>query len=594
MESIRGLRRTHGCGELCTDHIGQDVVLMGWVKTRRDHGGVVFLDLRDRSGVVQVVLSSDFNEQTFQKGQVLRPEYVVAVLGQVRRRPPGTENPKMTTGEIEVGVRELRILNIARALPFYPDEAAEVDEALRLRYRYLDLRRSEYWQIFAIRHCAAQVIRDFLTKRGFLEIETPMLTRSTPEGARDYLVPSRIYPGRFFALPQSPQLFKQMLMVAGFERYFQFARCFRDEDLRADRQPEFTQLDLEMSFINEEELFGLIEEMLAELFFKILGKDVKIPFPRLRYQDALSCYGTDKPDLRFGLEINDISDLVVDSRCKVFAEVVKKGGVIKGIRVPGGTPFSRRMLDEFSKLVMNWGGRGLAWFLLSDEGIKSPLAKLFTSQELKDLVIQMGGKSGDILLFVADQKETAEIVLGRLRLELGKRLNFIDLNAFSFVWITDFPLLEYNEEEKRYEAVHHPFTAPYEEDLSFLEEAPSKVRARAYDLILNGTEIGGGSIRNHRRDLQEHLFQIIGLIREEIDEKFGFLLEALDCGAPPHGGIALGFDRLVMLMLERETIRDVIAFPKTQSAICLLTQAPAPVTLKQLKELHLLMFGADS
>lgn len=588
MENIGELKRTHGCGEIRSLHAGQDAVLMGWVQRRRDHGGVIFLDLRDRSGVVQAVLSPDLDAHAFEKGQTVRPEYVVAVRGKVRRRPPGTENPNLATGEVEVAVAELRVLNPAKSLPFYPGEAADVDEAVRLRYRYLDLRRPECWQVFRLRHQATMVVREFLSNRGFLEIETPMLTRSTPEGARDYLVPSRIYPGHFYALPQSPQLFKQVLMVAGFERYFQFARCFRDEDLRADRQPEFTQLDLEMSFVSEEEIFSLMEEMLAELFRSVLGRELDTPFPRLKYREALSCYGTDKPDLRYGMKIVDVSELGGNSSCQIFAGAVQEGGVVKGIRVPGGSAsFSRRALDELARLVVGWGARGLAWFLLGDEEIKSPLAKLFTPQELKELVAQMEGEPGDLLLFLADRKEVAEKVLGQLRLELGRRLNLADSRRFSFVWITDFPLLEYNQDEKRYEAVHHPFTAPYEADLPFLEEAPERVRARAYDLILNGTEIGGGSIRNHRRDLQERIFQVIGLPPGEAEEKFGFLLEALDYGAPPHGGIAFGFDRLLMLMLERETIRDVIAFPKTQSATCLLTRAPAPVTLKQLQELHL-------
>ncbi|MDH7576398.1 MAG: aspartate--tRNA ligase [Bacillota bacterium] len=588
MESIGELRRTHGCGVLRARHAGQDVVLMGWVQRRRDHGGVIFLDIRDRSGIVQVVLSPDLEADAFNKGQVVRPECVVAVRGKVRQRPPGTENPNMATGEVEVTVADLRVLNLAKPLPFYPNEAADVDEALRLRYRYLDLRRPECWEAFAFRHQATRVVREFLSEREFLEIETPMLTRSTPEGARDYLVPSRIYPGRFYALPQSPQLFKQILMIAGFERYFQFARCFRDEDLRADRQPEFTQLDLEMSFVSEEEILGLMEQMLAELFRQVLDKELEIPFPRLTYQEALTCYGSDQPDLRFGMRIIDVSRIGETSSCQVFARAVKEGGAVKGIRVPGsGAHFSRRALDELAKLVVSWGARGLAWFLLGDGEIKSPLAKLFTPQELKDLVRHMEGNPGDLLLFIADQKDVAERVLGQLRLELAKQLDLAGPQPFSFVWITDFPLLEYDEDEKRYEAVHHPFTAPCEADLPFLETAPEKVRARAYDLILNGTEIGGGSIRNHRRDLQERIFQIIGLTTGEISEKFGFLLEALDYGAPPHGGIAFGFDRLMMLMLGRETIRDVIAFPKTQSATCLLTQAPAPVTPKQLQELHL-------
>ncbi|MGB9793131.1 MAG: aspartate--tRNA ligase, partial [Thermacetogeniaceae bacterium] len=580
VEGVGELSRTHSCGRLSVDHVGQSVVLMGWAHRRRDHGGVIFLDLRDRSGMVQVVLSPDISEEAFENGQAVRPEYVVAVWGKVRRRPPGTENPNMVTGEIEVAAEGIRILNAARSLPFYPSDAPSVDEALRLRYRYLDLRRPECWEVFAMRHRAAMVIREFLSKKDFLEIETPMLTRSTPEGARDYLVPSRLNPGQFYALPQSPQLFKQILMIAGFERYFQFARCFRDEDLRADRQPEFTQLDIEMSFVNEEDVRSLTEEMLAELFRQVLGRDLATPFPRLTYQEAIELYGSDKPDLRFGLEIIDVSSQVRESSCKVFADAVRHGGVVRGIRVPGGASFSRKVLDDLTKLVVSWGAKGLAWFQLSGDGVRSPLAKMFTPEELKGIVSSMKGENGDLLLFIADKPELAASVLGQLRLEMANRLGLMNHDEFSFVWITDFPLLEYNEEEKRYEAVHHPFTAPREEDIPLLETDPLRVRSRAYDLVLNGTEIGGGSIRNHSRQVQEKIFQVIGLSQEAMEDKFGFLLEALDYGAPPHGGIAFGFDRLLMLMLHLNTIRDVIAFPKTQSATCLLTRAPAPVTPK--------------
>lgn len=587
MERIKELRRTHYCSEISDSTVGQSVVLMGWIQRRRDHGGVIFLDLRDRSSIVQLVLSSDIDVVSFEKGQALRSECVIAVQGKVRLRPPGTENPNMITGKFEIAVEKLEVLNFAKNLPFYPNEAQDVDEALRLRYRYLDLRRPECWNIFNMRHQAAKVIRDFLTKRSFLEIETPMLTRSTPEGARDYLVPSRIYPGHFFALPQSPQLFKQILMIAGFERYFQFARCFRDEDLRADRQPEFTQLDLEMSFMSEDEIISLVEEMISELFARVLGVNLSIPFPRFSYEEALSSYGSDKPDLRLGMKIIDVSPIAEKTSCKVFFDAIKQGGIVKGICVPGAATFSRKLLDELGELVVSWGAKGLAWFALGEGEIKSPLAKLFTQQELHELMKKLDGKPGDLLLFIADQKEKAESVLGQLRIELGKRLKLDDPQKFTFLWITDFPLFEYNEDERRFEAMHHPFTAPKDEDISLLKDNPQAVRSKAYDLILNGIEIGGGSIRIHQRSLQEEIFQVIGLSKEEFEEKFGFLLEALDYGAPPHGGIAFGFDRLIMLMLQRETIRDVIAFPKTQSATCLLTKAPAPVTAKQLKELHI-------
>lgn len=590
MESSGELKRTHSCGDLSAKNAGQDVVLMGWVQKRRDHGGVIFLDLRDRSGVVQVVLSPDAGDSpgsSFERASSVRAEYVLAVSGLVRRRPPGTENPRMATGEIEVATTELNILNTARALPFYPEDAASVDEALRLRYRYLDLRRPECWRIFNMRQRAAALIREFLTKRNFLEIETPILTRSTPEGARDYLVPSRVHPGEFFALPQSPQLFKQMLMIAGFERYVQFARCFRDEDLRADRQPEFTQVDLEMSFVDEQDIQRLTEEMLAYLFGKFLDVELSIPFPRLTYRESMRRYGSDKPDLRFGLEIEDVSSLLAESSCRVFAGAVKSGGVVRGIRVPGGAGFSRKVLDELTQLAVEWGAHGLAWFILGEKGVRSPLLKTIKPEEIDALLSAMGGQTGDLLLLIAAQRQTAEDVLGRLRLHLAGMLDLIDDKQFSFVWITEFPLLEYNEDEERWEAVHHPFTSVLEEDLPLLKTHPERARARAYDIVLNGVELGGGSIRIHRRDLQEQIFDAIGLEAQDAQEKFGFFLEALDYGAPPHGGIAFGFDRLLMLMLDLETIRDVIPFPKTQKATCLLTGAPAPVISKQLRELHI-------
>lgn len=586
-ETMAADRRTHGCGELTVDQIGQDVVLMGWVQRRRDHGGVIFLDLRDRSGLVQTVLSPDHQPAAFEAGQGVRPEYVLAVSGRVSRRPEGTVNPNMPTGEIEVLVSGIAVLNAARTPPFYPGEATTVDEAMRLRYRYLDLRRPEMWEIFAFRHRTALAIREFLSGRGFLEVETPALTRSTPEGARDYLVPSRVYPGYFFALPQSPQLFKQILMVAGFERYFQFARCFRDEDLRADRQPEFTQLDIEMSFIGEAEIIELMEEMFAELFGRLLDRQVSRPFPRMTYREAVDGYGTDKPDLRLGMRIVDVTEFAGRTSCQVFTGAVQAGGAVRGIRVPGAGSMSRRELDELSKQACGWGARGLAWFALGETEIRSPLAKLLQQSELQELVARLDGHPGDLLLLVADRPAVVSAVLGQLRLLMGERPGMADPDKFSFVWITEFPLFEYNDTEKRLEAMHHPFTAPRAEDLHLLETAPEQVRARAYDLVLNGTEIGGGSIRNHRRDVQDRLFNAIGLPEEEIAHKFGFLLDALDYGAPPHGGIAFGFDRMITLMLQRETIRDVIAFPKTQSSTCLLTGAPAPVASRQLQELKI-------
>jgi aspartyl-tRNA synthetase len=572
---------------LNAEKIGIEVVLMGWVQRRRDHGGVIFLDMRDRSGLVQTVLSPDRHPDAFKTGQAVRPEYVVAVRGQVSRRPEGTANPNMATGEIEVMVSEISILNVAKTPPFFPGEAADVDEAVRLRYRYLDLRCPEMWEIFSFRHRAALAIREYLSERGFLEMETPMLTRSTPEGARDYLVPSRVYPGHFFALPQSPQLFKQILMVAGFERYFQFARCFRDEDLRADRQPEFTQLDIEISFTSEDEIMGMMEEMLAVLFAQLLGVNVSRPFTRLTYREAMDSYGSEKPDLRLGMRIVDVTGFAGQTSCQVFAGAVKEGGVVRGIRVPGAGTLSRRELDELAKLASGWGARGLAWFVMGESEIRSPLAKMFQQPELQELGALLDGRPGDLLLFVADQPAIVSTVLGQLRLEMGKRGRVADPGQFSFTWVTEFPLFEYNITEKRFEAMHHPFTAPRPEDLHLLEQAPDKVRARAYDLVLNGTEIGGGSIRNHRRDVQDRLFKAIGLPPQDIVHKFGFLLDALDYGAPPHGGIAFGFDRMMMLMLQRDTIRDVIAFPKTQSSTCLMTGAPAEVAPGQLKDIHI-------
>lgn len=585
--SISGFKRTHGCGELRLQHVGEEVTLMGWVSKRRDHGGLIFVDLRDRSGKVQVVFSPDINEEAFRQADAVRGEYVVAVTGRVCRRPEGTENPSLPTGDIEVEATAMAVLNEAKTPPFYIAENIDVDENVRLRYRYLDLRRPDMQAALMLRHRVTKTIRDFLDAKGFLEIETPMLTKSTPEGARDYLVPSRLHPGEFYALPQSPQLFKQLLMVAGYEKYYQFARCFRDEDLRADRQPEFTQLDMEMSFVTREDVMDLIEEMFCDLFAKVLGIQLPRPFPRLTYREAMDKYGTDKPDLRFGLELQDVTELVRNSGFKVFASVCAQGGQVKGLRVPGCAGYSRKELDDLTKFAANYGAKGLAWIALTGEGIKSPISKFFTEAELESIIKKMEAETGDLLLFVADTPAVVAQSLGALREEFGRRLNLIDPRDYKLAWVIDFPLLEYDEEEKRYVAMHHPFTSPLEEDLRLLVKEPLQVRAQAYDLVLNGVEVGGGSIRIHRREVQEQLFSLLGFSQEEAWSKFGFLLEAFEYGTPPHGGIAFGLDRLVMLMAGKETIRDVMAFPKTQSASDLMTGAPSEVSPQQLKELKI-------
>ncbi|OIQ11752.1 aspartate--tRNA ligase [Neomoorella thermoacetica] len=586
VEGLAGLHRSHGCGELTAADAGKEVTLMGWVHRRRDHGGLIFIDLRDRSGLVQVVCDPK-SGPAFQKAEEVRNEYVVAVRGLVRRRPEGTVNPKLPTGEIEVVAEEFRLLNRAKTPPFYIDDGIDVDEALRLRYRYLDLRRPEMQRLLYLRYRTTRAIRDFLDARGFWEIETPMLTRSTPEGARDFLVPSRLRPGEFFALPQSPQLFKQILMVAGVERYFQIVRCFRDEDLRADRQPEFTQLDMEMSFVQREDILELVEELMAYVFRETLGVELALPLPRLTYREAIARYGSDKPDIRFGMEIVDVSDLVAGCGFKVFAEAVARGGVVRGLCAPGCAGYSRRELEELTRQAAVFGAKGLAWMAVTPEGIRSPIAKFFTAGELEGLVARLAGRTGDLLLFVADTETTAATALGALRLEMGRRLHLYDPEQLAFTWVTEFPLLEYSPEEKRYVAVHHPFTMPVEEDWPLLDSDPLRVRALAYDLVLNGVELGGGSIRIHRRDIQEKMFNLLGFTPEAARDKFGFLLDAFEYGTPPHGGIAFGLDRMLMLMARRDTIRDCIPFPKTQSGTCLMTAAPSGVSPEQLQELHL-------
>ena len=582
--------KTHNCGELRACHAGSMVTLAGWVHRRRDHGGLVFFDLRDRSGIVQVVCDRSAPPQTQETASTLRPEYVVQVRGRVLRRPEGLENRDLPTGEIEVAASELTVLNPSRTPVFYINEESEVDEALRLRYRYLDLRRPRLQRNLILRHRAVKFIRDFLSERGFIEIETPMLIRSTPEGARDYVVPSRLHPGCFYALPQSPQQLKQLLMVAGFERYFQIARCMRDEDQRADRQPEFTQLDLEMSFVDREDVLELVESLFTALVPAVSDRRVlQVPFPRLSYQEAIARYGSDKPDLRFGLELVDLTPVAAESSFQIFRQAVAAGGAVKGMRLPGCAGYSRKQIQELTDLAVKNGAKGLVWIARSTDEIRSPLSRAVGEGEMQALVQALALEPGDLGLLVADDARVASLVLGALRSELGPRLTAPDDRVLAFAWVLDFPLLEWNEEEGRWQAVHHPFTAPLDEDLPYLETDPGRVRAKAYDIVANGYEVGGGSIRIHRRDVQERMFRVLGLSDEEARAQFGHLLEAFEFGAPPHGGIAPGIDRLVMLLAGEPNIREVIAFPKTQRAADLMLGAPAPISERQLEELGLVV-----
>ena len=586
-ETIYGMKRTHMCTELSAADVGKKVTVMGWVQKRRNLGSLLFIDLRDRTGIVQLVFNDQTEKELFEKAETVRSEYVIAVTGEVARRAPEAINPSMKTGEIEILASELRILSKAETPPFHIEENSDVNEAMRLKYRYLDLRRPDMQTNLMLRHKVAKVARDYFDQNGFLEIETPILIKSTPEGARDYLVPSRVHPGKFYALPQSPQLFKQLLMVAGYDRYIQIAKCFRDEDLRADRQPEFTQIDLEMSFVDMDDVITVNEGFIKRVFKEVLGVEVDTPFLRMPYQEAMDRFGSDKPDMRFGMELVDVSDLVRGCGFRVFADAVASGGSVRAVNAKGCGGFSRKEIDSLSEFVKTYGAKGLAWIAVEESGIRSSIAKFFSEDEMGALLKKVCAEPGDLVLFVADKNQVVYDSLGALRVEIAKRLGILNDKEFKFLWVTEFPLFEFDEEEDRWVAKHHPFTSPMDEDIEFLESDPGRVRSKAYDIVLNGTEIGGGSIRIHMQDLQQRMFRLLGLSREEAQAKFGYLLEAFKYGVPPHGGMAYGLDRLVMLMAGRNSIRDVIAFPKVQNASDLMIEAPDTVDPKQLEELHL-------
>ena len=585
-ESMSGMKRTHRCAELSKAQVGQTVTVMGWVQKSRNKGGVVFVDLRDRSGILQIIFEENkCGTEIFEKAGKLRSEFVIAVTGQVCERA-GAVNKNLATGEIEVIAEQLRILSESETPPFHIEENSKTKEELRLKYRYLDLRRPDIQKNIMMRSRACAVIRNFLTEEGFLEIETPMLTKSTPEGARDYLVPSRVHPGSFYALPQSPQLFKQLLMVSGYDRYFQLARCFRDEDLRADRQPEFTQVDMELSFVDVDDVIDVNERLLARLFKEIIGVDVPLPIQRMTWQEAMDRFGSDKPDTRFGMELNDVTDVVRDCEFAVFKNAIADGGSVRGINAKGQGTMPRKKIDALVAFVKDYGAKGLAYIAIQPDGsIKSSFAKFMKDEEMQALIAAMQGEPGDLLLFAADKNKIVYASLGALRLELADKMGLLDKNQYNFLWVTEFPLLEWSDEENRFQAMHHPFTMPMEEDLQYIDTDPGRVRAKAYDIVLNGTEIGGGSVRIHQDDIQEKMFEALGFTKERAHEQFGFLLDAFKYGVPPHAGLAYGLDRLIMLMAKVDSIRDVIAFPKVKDASCLLTNAPDTVDEKQLEEL---------
>jgi aspartyl-tRNA synthetase len=584
-ETMQGLKRSHRCAEVSNQNIGETVTVMGWVQKNRNKGGIVFADLRDRSGILQIVFEEDPESEIMARAAKLRSEFVIAVVGEVVARS-GAVNPNLKTGDIEVRAKELRILSESETPPFPIEENSKTKEELRLKYRYLDLRRPDLQRNLMLRSRVATLTRQFLAEEGFLEIETPTLMKSTPEGARDYLVPSRVHPGTFYALPQSPQIYKQLLMCSGYDRYFQIARCYRDEDLRADRQPEFTQIDMELSFVDVDDVIEVNERLLAKVFKEVLDVDVQLPIQRITWQEAMDRFGSDKPDTRFGMELNDVTEVVKDCEFVVFKNAIADGGSVRGINAKGQGGMPRKKIDKLVAFAKDYGAKGLAYIAIQEDGtVKSSFAKFMTEEEMQALIAAMGGENGDLLLFAADKNKVVWDVLGALRLELAKQMDLLDKDQFNFLWVTEFPLLEWSEEQNRYTAMHHPFTMPMEEDLQYIDSDPGRVRAKAYDIVLNGNEIGGGSVRIHQNDIQEKMFECLGFTKEEAHDRFGFLLDAFKYGVPPHAGLAYGLDRLVMLMAKEDSIRDVIAFPKVKDASCLMSNAPDFVEQKQLDEL---------